>query len=314
MDDFDPFYGDGIDLGLGEGMDVEEDENNEDSMEEYENNLEAMKVEESDSMVEVLVDKGNMIDDVELMYFTVLQLMYFTASQLHNFCIMYFTVSNHRDSANIFRKSKVSSFLFFNFPDHWEVSEMWRAFKKRAEYRNAVFGGKEVKTKLEAVEKIKQETIGEWRIEENDKKWLRMSLIGRGSVEEDVEISEAGIEKESPAKAVEKPQGVEDHADSVFKMIGGRSKKSTATKAAHVQEVVSKTGPEEVKSREAQILEVIVEINKRNLEEGTVKSAYPYVLHSNNFEAQLRVNTENNPAYVENLEDLVGNDVDVVFL
>ncbi|KAI3727872.1 hypothetical protein L6452_16493 [Arctium lappa] len=66
MDDFDPFYVNGIYLGLGEGMDVEEDENSEESMEEYENNLEAMKVDESDNMVEVLVDKGNMIDDVEV--------------------------------------------------------------------------------------------------------------------------------------------------------------------------------------------------------------------------------------------------------
>ncbi|KAI3715918.1 hypothetical protein L6452_22908 [Arctium lappa] len=66
MDDFDPFYVNGIYLGLGEGMDVEEDENSEESIEEYENNLEAMKVDESDNMVEVLVDKGNMIDDVEV--------------------------------------------------------------------------------------------------------------------------------------------------------------------------------------------------------------------------------------------------------
>ncbi|KAI3771250.1 hypothetical protein L6452_02410 [Arctium lappa] len=33
LDDFDPFYGEGMDLGLGEGMDVKEDENSEDNME-----------------------------------------------------------------------------------------------------------------------------------------------------------------------------------------------------------------------------------------------------------------------------------------
>ncbi|KAI3715176.1 hypothetical protein L6452_22146 [Arctium lappa] len=97
-------------------------------------------------------------------------------------------------------------------------------------------------------------------------------------------------------------------------MIGGSSKKSATRKAAHVQEVVSKTGPEAVKSKEAQILEAIVEINKPNLEEGAVKSAGPYVPHCNNFEAQLGVNIENNQAYMENPEDLNGKDVDVAFL